>query len=222
MAGILIAGLVSAAVPAGAVWAEKAPASAEAAGAEMGNPSLIIRKLHQLTQERKYKEIAALATEAIQRYPEEPDFYAARCNAYVQLGRLEEGAADASAVIRLRPEENLHYVIRGMLYGDMGKYEAALSDYETARKLAGHESASGVSLQVIHEMEMEALYRYGKNALANGDAENAIALSDRMLDLDPDSAKAYALKEEAEEKLGDVEKARSNQEKAAALRGTGR
>lgn len=198
---ILLAGAAAFAMPAGTVWAENEPVPAAAEGEVMDHPAMIIRRLHQLTQEKKYTDIVALATEAVRRYPEEPVFYAARCNAYVQLDQLENGAADASAVIRLRPEENLHYVIRGMLYGDMGKYEAAISDYETARKLAGRENSSGVSLQVINEMEMGDLYRYGKNALANGDTEKAIALSGRMLAIDPDSAKAHALKEEAEKKL---------------------
>ncbi len=75
--------------------------------------------------EEKNKQIEALLTEYVRRYPDDPDAYFERANFYLKANRPKEAMAEYETVLRFNPNYAL-------AYNSLGYYDLAIGEYAKA------------------------------------------------------------------------------------------
>ena len=151
----------------------------------------------------EYAKALADYNKAIALDPELVYAYNGRGNVYQDMEEYAKALADYNKAIALDPEYAIAYNGRGNVYYDMKEYAKALADYEKAIAL-----------------DSEYTYPYRNRGIVYNDLEryeDAVKTCTIAIELDPTYKKAYQTRAEAYRAMGEEEKAKADEQKAAGL-----
>lgn len=145
--------------------------SVRAEAAEDKSPQDLVAQAAQALRQRKFREAAELATQAIEQKPDLADAYLVRGQARGAMGQLKEAIADFTKAIELKPAATI-YLIRGNAYSELDEHAKALADFDQALKL---------------DRNARGAYRQrGRANFKAGKVEPSIADFDRYVELEPE------------------------------------
>ncbi len=87
-----------------------------------------------LTKHRNGREAVRLASEALEKYPNNPVILMIRGRAYLAMRKRELAIADFTASLKLRPIAD-SYKVRAYAYKLMGQAQQCLEDWQAAERL---------------------------------------------------------------------------------------
>lgn len=135
------------------------------------SPQDLIAQAELALQQRKFREAAELATQAIEQKPDLAEAYVLRGLAYGNMGRPKDSVADFTKAVELKPEATT-YLHRGNAHSELDEHAKALEDFDRALKL---------------NPKTRGAYRQrGRANFKAGKVEQSIADFDRYVELEPD------------------------------------
>ncbi|CEJ44475.1 TPR repeat-containing protein [Umezakia ovalisporum] len=142
-------------------------------------------------------------TQAIKLNPNYAGAYFCRGVVYGNQEEWDLALADFTQAIKLNPNDALAYNNRGIVYGEQGEWDLALADYTQAIKLNPNDADA-----------------YHNRGVVYGDQEEwdlAVADYTQAIKLNPNDAGAYHNRGVVYRKLGDINKAREDFQRAKQL-----
>lgn len=152
-----------------------------------------------------------VADRALAKDPDDLDLLVARAEVLVALGRRPEALADIERAIDVAPgRADLHYR-RGILLRQLGRTEEAQIAIERANALAAGGSPPSASSRV------EALLAKARREVEAGNLELALSYGNHAIELDPESAEAWAVRGAVLRRLGHSREALESLDRALRL-----
>jgi len=146
-------------------WAVRAEA------AQDKSPQDLVAQAAQALRQRKFREAAELATQAIEQKPDLAEAYVVRGQARGGMGQLKEAIADFTKAIELKQDATT-YLVRGNAYSELDEHAKSLADFDQALKL---------------DPKARGAYRQrGRTNFKAGKVEPSIADFDRYVELEPE------------------------------------
>jgi tetratricopeptide (TPR) repeat protein len=172
--------------------------------------ALIYRSYSDFDRDSDRDAALQIASQAVERWPGNPDIMAIHAFALQAAGRPMEAARTADTVLNRKPNHTLARIAMSLAYARVGSYEIALREGQIAaaasdwpmdahRALAislsdlgrYHEAAAAVDQAISHNSRLLVLhFERALYAMQVGDADAATAAYFRVLAFDPDNVKA--------------------------------
>ena len=127
------------------------------------NPDLdgLIGRADTLAKDGRYEEALSLATDLVQRYPDEMKVWSMRAYLYTCKDDYERAIADLSQAIGLNPAEPVLFYDRGRYQSRLGLFEAAADDFGKGLALCDH-YRDDYYRESLHFFRAEALIELGR------------------------------------------------------------
>ncbi len=174
---------------------------------------------------------------AVERNPKSAQFLVERGQTLRKLGRAEESLQDFCSGFNLEPSNAMYCYEWGMGLYDAGKYDAAVVAYDLAiqrdntspetfnnrafalRELGRLQEASQSFAEAARLAPESAKYfvRWGMVLVEGKQHQDAVKILSKAIELDPRYRRAYELRAEAYEALGESNLAAADERRAAAL-----
>ena len=145
----------------------------------------------------KFQALQAL-DQAIALEPKKPEAYLEKSKIYVSTKNLEEGLTFVQKCIKLFPNESRFYIYRGYLFSDSDNAKKAIANFNTYLN-----SPSATDSTAL----MQAYFGLGKSYLMIKNFNEALAQTNRGLQLSPDHSPGYGLRGEIYFRLKDYDAA---------------
>jgi tetratricopeptide (TPR) repeat protein len=176
---------------------------------------------------------------AIQLNPTSTMYYSGRADANRKLGRWASALDDMNAAIQLNPKSAGSYASRSLVWSESGDYSRAIADLTLAITLDPKNGQAYIMRGAAERMlgnlgnavadqrrallltpTKEALTEYGNTLRYLGDYQAALADFRGLLTLDPNNVNALVGRALTYEKMGNLDLARADFDKALAVHGT--
>lgn len=139
---------------------------------------LLVLRGNQRLEAEEFAEAVQAFTEAIEHRPDDPELLNNRAIAHVMLAHFDEALADYEAALVLRPDDPKLFENRGKLRFQMGDDQGFLDDLTKANELCGGQ-------EPLYLMRMGQVH-YGRDEI-----DQALAMFDAAITLDPDLPDIY-------------------------------
>lgn len=155
-------------------------------------------------------------TKALELRPEDYRLYNARALAYVELGQTEQALADYNQALQLNDKYAPAYFNRGTLYERQKDFANANADYTKAIELHA-KPLKDEDKDEAREGLIESYYRRAIIYYVTNDYNAALADVTKVIELDSRNIKAFQLRANIYDKLGNVAAAASDEATAQTL-----
>jgi tetratricopeptide (TPR) repeat protein len=159
-------------------------------------------------------------TSAIRYNTSFAEAYNNRGEIYLRQEKYDQAMADFNQALHIDPAEFDAYDNRGDLNLLLGKPEAAIKDYTRVIDRALQTAAKGTDLHP--GARLAEIYRKRASAHLKADQPHkAVVDAGEALEINPDDARAYAIRRDAYRKLGQTKLAEADDNRASRLQHTG-
>ena len=145
----------------------------------------------QLVHDGKYSEAVAFLSDAIDLFPDKPEFYNSLGTAYIETGNFQKAISQYSEALRINPafmpaKKNMAscYNNQGVKYGQAGLWDKSIEAYNEALKLVPDMKESGKNLSAAYWNRAVELSKTGKD-------KDAVKAYQQFLKRDPNNKEAH-------------------------------
>ena len=168
--------------------------------------NLRYNKAQALVSLERWEEAIALFSRLIRRYPDDSQLFFDRAGCFFSQGRFREAIRDLRAAIMLEPTNSMYYNDLGYAFHMIDRHSRAIFYYNKAIKAAGQENN--------HYIMSLANANIGGCMERLGNHYEAMRHYDLAVEACPQRPDSYYRRAQLKEKIGDMEGARLDMERA--------